>query len=320
MGLSTIGVVGCGLMGSGIAEVLARGGCTVLVHETDTAAATRGRDRIASSLRRAVSSGKLSQEAADAASARIEIGTDLGTLAPVQLCIEAVNEDEGTKIALFGELDRVIERRDAILASNTSSVPIMKLATATSRPQQVIGMHFFNPVPVLPLVELVPSLLTSDEVEATVRSLAEDLLGKTVIRSRDRAGFTVNALLVPYLLSAIRMVESGFASSADIDAGMTNGCAHPVGPLRLTDLIGLDTVAAIASSMYSEFKEPLYSPPPMLLRMVEAGLLGRKSGRGFYQHGSGDEPPPADSGTACSSRSPVRTGLSSAPGLERARW
>lgn len=284
--LPTIGVVGCGLMGSGIAEVFARAGCTVLVHEADATAAACGRDRIAASLRRAVSSGKLSREDADAASARIEIGTDLSALAPVRLCIEAVSEDEGTKVAVFNELDQVVESGDAILASNTSSVPIMKLGTATSRPHQVIGMHFFNPVPVLPLVELVPSLLTSAEVEATVRGLAEGLLGKTVIRSPDRAGFVVNALLVPYLLSAIRMVESGFASPGEIDAGMVNGCAHPMGPLHLTDLIGVDTVAAIASSMYSEFKEPLYSPPPMLLRMVDAGLLGRKSGRGFYEYGS----------------------------------
>jgi 3-hydroxybutyryl-CoA dehydrogenase len=282
----TIGVVGCGLMGSGIAEVFARAGCTVLVREADATAAARGRDRIAASLRRAVSSGRLSQKDADTASARIQIGADLSALAPAQLCIEAVSEDEGTKIALFNELDQVVESADAILASNTSSVPITKLGTATSRPHQVIGMHFFNPVPVLPLVEVVPSLLTSAEVEATVRGLAEGLLGKTVIRSPDRAGFIVNALLVPYLLSAVRMVESGFASPADIDAGMVNGCAHPMGPLRLADLIGIDTVTAIASSMYSEFKEPLYSPPPMLLRMVDAGLLGRKSGRGFYGYGS----------------------------------
>jgi 3-hydroxybutyryl-CoA dehydrogenase len=282
----TIGVVGCGLMGSGIAEVFARAGCTVLVREADATAAARGRDRIAASLRRAVSSGRLSPQDADAASARIQIGADLSALAPAQLCVEAVTEDEGTKIALFHELDQVVESVDAILASNTSSVPIMKLGTATSRPHQVIGMHFFNPVPALPLVEVVPSLLTSAEVEATVRGLAEGLLGKTVIRSPDRAGFIVNALLVPYLLSAVRMVESGFASPADIDAGMVNGCAHPMGPLRLADLIGIDTVTAIASSMYSEFKEPLYSPPPMLLRMVDAGLLGRKSGRGFYGYGS----------------------------------
>ena len=280
---ATVGVVGCGLMGSGIAEVFARSGRTVLVHETSAEAAARGRQRVESSFRRAVGAGKLAAKAADEALGRISVGTDLTALAPVDLCIEAVHEDEGLKTALFAELDRVIESESAVLASNTSSVPIMKLGTATNRPEQVIGMHFFNPVPVLPLVELVPSLLTSLEIEARVRGLAEEL-GKTVIRSQDRAGFVVNALLVPYLLSAVRMVESGFASAADIDAGMTNGCAHPMGPLRLADLIGIDTVSAIAASMYAEFKEPLYAPPPMLLRMVDAGLLGRKSGRGFYEY------------------------------------
>jgi 3-hydroxybutyryl-CoA dehydrogenase len=284
--LPVIGVVGCGLMGAGIAEVFARAGCTVLVHEADATAAARGGDRIGTSLRRAVTSGKLGQADADAALARIEIGSDLRALAPAQFCIEAVTEDEDTKTTLFSRLDQVIESRDAVLASNTSSVPIMKLGRATTRPRQVIGVHFFNPVPVLPLVEIIPSLLTCPEAEATVRGWAEGLLGKTVIRSPDRAGFVVNALLVPYLLAAIRMVESGHASPADIDAGMVNGCAHPMGPLRLADLIGIDTVAAIASSMYSEFKEPLYSPPPMLLRMVEAGLLGRKTGRGFYEYSS----------------------------------
>jgi 3-hydroxybutyryl-CoA dehydrogenase len=284
MDVSTIGVVGCGLMGSGIAEVFARAGSNVLVHENDEAAAAAGRTRIWKSLQRAAAAGKLSNEDAEATLSRIQVGTDLDALAPVGLCIEAVHEDEALKVALFKRLDSVITSDDAVLASNTSSVPIMKLGTATRRPQNVIGLHFFNPVPVLPLVELVPSLLTSNEVERDIGRLAEHTLGKTVIRSQDRAGFVVNALLVPYLLSAIRMVESGFASAEDIDAGMVNGCAHPMGPLRLTDLIGVDTVAAIAVSMYSEFKEPLYAPPPMLLRMVDAGLLGRKSGRGFYEY------------------------------------
>jgi 3-hydroxybutyryl-CoA dehydrogenase len=178
----------------------------------------------------------------------------------------------------------VVVRDDAVLASNTSSIPIMKLGTATRRPEQVVGLHFFNPVPVLALVEVVPSLLTSTETVKRVQHLAEDELGKTVIRSQDRAGFIVNALLVPYLLSGVRMLESGFASARDIDAGMVKGCAHPMGPLQLSDLIGLDTVKAIAESLYDEFKEPLFSPPPMLLRMVDAGLLGRKSGRGFYDY------------------------------------
>jgi 3-hydroxybutyryl-CoA dehydrogenase len=282
--ISTVGVVGCGLMGAGIAEVFARNGYPVLVHESDARAVARGRERIAKSLHRASAAGKLGSENPESVLQRIQVGRDLEALAPVDLCVEAVHEDEALKVALFKELDRVIASEDAILASNTSSVPIMKLGTVTQRPQQVIGLHFFNPVPVLPLVELVPSLLTSSDVERTVRRLVEDDLSKTVIRSQDRAGFIVNALLVPYLLSAIRMVESGFASPADIDAGMTNGCAHPMGPLRLTDLIGVDTVAAIAASMYAEFKEPLYAPPPSLLRMVDAGLLGRKSGRGFYEY------------------------------------
>jgi 3-hydroxybutyryl-CoA dehydrogenase len=174
----------------------------------------------------------------------------------------------------------------AVLASNTSSIPIMKLAMATSRPSQVIGIHFFNPVPVLPLVELVTSLLTSDETAGVAERFAADQLGKQVIRSQDRAGFIVNALLIPYLLSAIRMLESGFATAEDIDLGMVKGCAHPMGPLHLADLIGLDTTMAVANSLYEEFKEPLYAPPPLLARMVEAGLLGRKSGRGFYNYKS----------------------------------
>jgi 3-hydroxybutyryl-CoA dehydrogenase len=160
----------------------------------------------------------------------------------------------------------------------------MKLATATRRPEQVIGIHFFNPVPVLPLVELVASLMTSPDTADTAGSFAGDVLGKHVIRSQDRAGFVVNALLIPYLLSAIRMMESGFATAEDIDAGMVHGCAHPMGPLALTDLIGLDTTMAVAESMYTEFKEPLYAPPPLLSRMVEAGLLGRKTGRGFFNY------------------------------------
>ena len=279
-----VGVVGCGLMGSGIAEVFARAGREVLVHEVDEGAATRGRDRIATSLGRAVRSGKLAQDDSEQVLARITVGTDLDALAPVDLVVEAASEDEGLKTGLFRRLDAALTREDAVLASNTSSIPIMRLGTATARPEQVVGMHFFNPVPVLPLVEVVPSLLTSPATIERVQGLAEDQLGKTVIRSQDRAGFIVNALLVPYLLSAVRVLESGYASAADIDAGMERGCAHPMGPLRLSDLIGLDTVKAIAESMYEEFKEPLYAPPPMLLRMVDGGLLGRKSGRGFYDY------------------------------------
>jgi 3-hydroxybutyryl-CoA dehydrogenase len=279
-----VAVVGCGLMGSGIAEVLARAGRTVLVHEVDDAAAERGRERIGASLARAVRNGKLDEDVRDEVLERVVVGTDLEALAEAELVVEAASEDESVKTDLFRRLDALLVRDDAILASNTSSIPIMKLGTATRRPEQVVGMHFFNPVPVLPLVEVVPSLLTSAETVERVQAVAEDDLGKTVISSQDRAGFIVNALLVPYLLSGVRMLESGFASARDIDAGMVQGCAHPMGPLQLSDLIGLDTIKAIAESLYDEFKEPLFAPPPMLLRMVDAGLLGRKSGRGFYEY------------------------------------
>jgi 3-hydroxybutyryl-CoA dehydrogenase len=284
VGIQNIGVVGCGLMGSGIAEACARAGLDVRVVDLDQATLERGRERVAASIARALQGGKLSGAEAESAQEHIEFSADLGSLADRQLVIEAVVESESEKVAVFQSLDTIVEDPVAILASNTSSIPIMKLAMATSRPSQVIGIHFFNPVPVLPLVELVTSLLTSDETAATAQRFAADQLGKQVIRSQDRAGFIVNALLVPYLLSAIRMLESGFATAEDIDLGMVKGCAHPMGPLHLADLIGLDTTMAIANSLYEEFKEPLYAPPPLLIRMVEAGLLGRKSGRGFYNY------------------------------------
>jgi 3-hydroxybutyryl-CoA dehydrogenase len=284
VGIEKVGVVGCGLMGSGIAEAAARAGLDVHVVDLDGAALERGRDRISASIARAEKAGKLTEPEAQAALARIEFSTDIGSLADRELVVEAVVESEPEKVAVFEALDKVVEAPDAILASNTSSIPIMKLAMATGRPSQVIGIHFFNPVPVLPLVELVTSLLTTDETAATAQRFATEQLGKQVIRSQDRAGFIVNALLIPYLLSAVRMLESGFATADDIDLGMVKGCAHPMGPLALADLIGLDTTMAVANSLYEEFKEPLYAPPPLLARMVEAGLLGRKSGRGFYDY------------------------------------
>ncbi|GAA1289801.1 3-hydroxybutyryl-CoA dehydrogenase [Saccharothrix xinjiangensis] len=273
-------------MGSGIAEVCARAGLDVLVSEVSPDAAEVARGRIASSLGRGVRSGKLSAEDRDAALGRLRFTTDLGDLADRNLVVEAVAENEQVKTEVFTALDKVVEDPHAIFASNTSSIPIMKLGMATGRPEQVIGVHFFNPVPVLKLVELVPSLLTGEQTRSRAEAFVTGVLGKEVIRSQDRAGFVVNALLIPYLLSAIRMMESGFASAEDIDNGMVLGCAHPMGPLRLTDLIGLDTTKAIAESMYEEFKEPLYSPPPLLLRMVDAGLFGKKSGRGFYDYTS----------------------------------
>jgi 3-hydroxybutyryl-CoA dehydrogenase len=279
-----VGVIGCGLMGSGIAEVCARAGLDVLVTEASVNALAAGRARIEKSLGRGVRSGKLSEQERDAALGRTRFTTDIGDFADRQFTVEAVAENEQIKTDVFTALDKVVEDQTAIFASNTSSIPIMKLGMATTRPEQVIGVHFFNPVPVLKLVELVPSLLTGTDTEQRADDFVTAVLHKQVIRSQDRAGFVVNALLVPYLLSAIRMMESGFASADDIDNGMVLGCAHPMGPLRLTDLIGLDTTKAIAESMYAEFKEPLYSPPPLLLRMVDAGLLGKKTGRGFHQY------------------------------------
>jgi 3-hydroxybutyryl-CoA dehydrogenase len=282
--IERVGVVGSGLMGSGIAEVCARAGLDVVVREVDAGAAEAGLARLTTSLDRGVRSGKLDEEARDAALARIRVTTDLDELADRQLVVEAVIEDEPSKVEVFRALDKTVVDPTAVLASNTSSIPIMKLGIATERPEQVIGIHFFNPVPVLRLVELVTSLLTSPETVTRAETFASEVLDKKVIRSQDRAGFVVNALLIPYILSAIRMMESGFATADDIDTGMVEGCNHPMGPLHLADLIGLDTTQAVAQSLYEEFKEPLYAPPPMLSRMVEAGLLGRKSGRGFYDY------------------------------------
>ncbi len=246
MEIQRVGVVGCGLMGSGIAEAAARAGLDVRVVDLDQASLDRGRQRISDSIGRAQKAAKLSESEAEAALASIEYSADLGSLADRQLVVEAVVESEAEKVAVFEALDKVVEAPDAVLASNTSSIPIMKLAMATGRPSQVIGIHFFNPVPVLPLVEVVSSLLTSDETVDKAERFATEQLGKQVIRSQDRAGFIVNALLIPYILSAVRMLESGFATADDIDMGMVKGCAHPMGPLHLADLIGLDTTMAIA--------------------------------------------------------------------------
>ncbi|MFD9030953.1 3-hydroxybutyryl-CoA dehydrogenase [Streptomyces sp. NPDC059567] len=286
-----VGIVGCGLMGSGIAEVCAKAGRDVVVMESDGPAAEAGLRRITRSLARATAAGKLTAAERDAATGRITLTTDWDRMADRDLVVEAVAEDERAKLEVFARLDATVERRDAVLATNTSSIPVIRLAAVTSRPAQVIGLHFFNPVPVLPLVELVPSLLTGEETVRRAEAFASEALGKRVIRAKDRSGFVVNALLVPYLLAAVRMAESGTASAEDIDLGMTLGCAHPLGPLALADLIGLDTVQAIARSMYAEYREPLYAPPPLLARMVDAGMLGRKTGRGFhtYPARTGDE-------------------------------
>ncbi|PND59718.1 3-hydroxybutyryl-CoA dehydrogenase [Mycobacterium sp. ENV421] len=284
MSIERVGVVGAGQMGSGIVEVCAKAGANVVVYEPTDALINAGRDRVTSSLERATSKGKLSEADRDATLARLTFTTDMAALSDRQLVIEAVVEDEAVKGKIFAQLDELITDPDAVLASNTSSIPIMKIAAATKNPSRVLGLHFFNPVPVLPLVELVNTLVTSADAIARVEQFAGEVLGKKVVRCGDRSGFVVNALLVPYLLSAIRMVEAGVATIEDVDTAIVAGLSHPMGPLRLSDLIGLDTMKLIADSMYDELKDAHYAPPPLLLRMVEAGQLGKKSGQGFYTY------------------------------------
>lgn len=271
-------------MGSGIAEVCARRGIDVTVVELDRERAVASRQAIERSLARALTAGKLDAATHADALRRLSYATDIEELAGADTAIEAIVESEAAKREVFRALDRVLPEA-RFLATNTSSVPIMKLAAETSRPERVLGLHFFNPVPVMTLVEVVRSIMTSDAAVAEAKDLAREL-GKEVIDSQDRAGFVVNALLVPYLLAAIRMYESGFASLEDIDRGMVLGCAHPMGPLALSDLIGLDTLQAVAESMHDEFRDSACVPPALLNRMVEAGLLGRKTGRGFYKYGA----------------------------------
>jgi 3-hydroxybutyryl-CoA dehydrogenase len=283
--IERVGVVGAGQMGAGIAEVSLRAGADVRIYEPTDALVTAGRDRIEKSLDRGVSKGKLSQEERDGALSKLSVTTTLADMSDRQLVIEAIVEDDAVKAKVFAELDAVITDPDAVLASNTSSIPIMRIAAATKNPGRVLGLHFFNPVPVLPLVELIGTLVTTDAALERTEKFASEVLGKQVVRCSDRSGFVVNALLVPYLLSAVRMVEAGFATIEDVDTAVVAGLSHPMGPLRLSDLVGLDTLKLIADKMFEEFKEPLYAPPPLLLRMVEAGQLGKKSGQGFYSYG-----------------------------------
>jgi len=274
-----VGIVGGGIMGSGIAEVAARSGCDVVLREVNEGAQAR----LTASLDKAVRNGKLAVGERDAIIDRVRFTDTLDDLSECDLVAEAAIEDEDAKTAIFAALGKVV-RPDVLLTSNTSSIPIMKLAAVTPSPQRVVGMHFFNPATVLPLVEVIPCELTSDETVQRVHEFAHDRLGKTIITAKDRAGFVVNALLIPYILSAVRMYESGFAAKEDIDRGMVKGCAHPMGPLALADLIGLDTLLAVSASLYEEFRDPASVAPALLNRMVEAGLLGRKSGRGFYEY------------------------------------
>ncbi|WP_289935420.1 3-hydroxybutyryl-CoA dehydrogenase [Streptomyces sp. S.PNR 29] len=284
LAIRRVGVVGCGVMGAGLAEVCARAGRDVLVAASGPEGLARGRARLERSLAAGVRRGKATEAERDAALARVTFTTDLADLRDRQLVLEAAPEHEPTKLRLFRTLDEIVEDPQAILASNTSALSIMRLARATGRPGQVLGLHFFNPAPVLPLVEVVGSLLTDDRTRRIAAEFATTVLGKQVVQAADRSGFVVNALLIPYLLAAVRMHESGFATAEDIDKAMTLGCSHPMGPLALADLIGLDTVAAIGTALYEEFREPTYAVPPLLSRMVDGGLLGRKSGQGFYTY------------------------------------
>lgn len=277
-----VGIVGAGHMGTGIAETVARAGYEVVAYEPDGAALERSRETLEASVQRAVARGKLGDGEAAALVERVNRTTRLEDLAPAELVVEAVVEDPQVKAELFGRLDRLVGP-DAVLASNTSSIPIAMLGAATERPDRVLGLHFFNPAPVMQLVEVVVGLDTSEETVERGEAFAR-ALGKRTVRTKDRAGFIVNHLLVPYLMAAVRMYEEGFASREDIDEGMRLGCGHPMGPLALCDLVGIDVLDAICDSLYEEFKRPEYAPPPLLKRMVVSGRLGRKSGRGFYDY------------------------------------
>jgi 3-hydroxybutyryl-CoA dehydrogenase len=280
-----VGVVGGGLMGSGIARACALAGTDVVLCELDDGAALATHAKVEQSLERAVARGLLSTTDRDQALDRLMFTADLDSMGDRTLVIEAIVEDEATKRELFAYLDKIVVGQSSALASNTSSIPVTRLASATSRPERVLGMHFFNPVPSMKLVEVVSTPRTDPAVTDDVARYARAVLGKHVLRCADRAGFVVNSLLTPYLLSAIRMLESGFASADEIDRGMVHGCGHPVGPLALADFVGLDTLLAAATSMYQELLDQAFAPPPLLRRMVESGLIGAKSGRGFYEHG-----------------------------------
>ena len=278
-----VGVVGAGLMGSGIVEVAARAGAEVTFVEPTQELVLAGRERIARSLGTAVERGKLDAVERDAIVARIAASTDLGALADVDLVVEAATEDEAAKLAVFRRLDAVT-RSEVILASNTSSIPIGRLASATRRPAEVIGIHFFNPPPVMPLVELIPAASTSEETLAAAETWAASL-GKTTVVSRDEAGFIVNRVLIPFLNDAIGLLDRGVATREDIDTACRLGLGHPMGPLQLADLIGLDTVAAIGEVLATANADDRFGPPPMLRRLVEEGKLGCKTGEGFYPYG-----------------------------------
>jgi len=282
MAIKTVGVVGCGLMGSGIVEVIAKKNYNVIVREVNDDFLGKGLERIQKSMAKAVERNKLSATDRDAAWARVKGTTNLQDLAACDLVVEAAIENLKLKKEIFKELDAVT-RPDVILASNTSSLAVTEMAGMTRKPDKVLGLHFFNPVPVMPLLEMVRTFLTSEETYTTARAFGEGL-GKTVIVSRDVPGFIVNALLIPFQLDAIRLLENGVATKEDIDTGIKLGLNHPMGPLTLCDFVGIDTVLFVADAVFEETKDVRYAAPPLLRRMVAAGYLGRKSGKGFYDH------------------------------------
>lgn len=288
MTIDRVGVLGGGLMGSGIAESVAAAGLPVVVREIHEEAIGAARRRIEGSLEHAVDRGKLDSAAREAVLARIDLTTEVDDLADADLVIEAVPEDAALKGDVLADVASRVSA-DAILASNTSSIPIAQLAARVPGPERVLGLHFFSPVPVMKLVEVVVALDSSDEVVTTAGEFVRRI-GKVPIETKDRSGFIVNMLLVPYLMAAVRMYEDGFATREAIDEGMRLGCGHPMGPLTLCDFIGLDVLYSVCDSLYEEFKRPEYAPPPLLKRMVASGRLGRKTGYGFYEYETAPSP------------------------------
>ncbi len=284
MGIRRVGVVGGGQMGGGVAELTAKAGLPTVVKEVSPEAAERSSAGIRKSLDRALERGKLDESAHAAVLGNLTFTTGYDDLADCDLVVEAVVESFDLKAEIFQAIDEVVVSPDAVLATNTSSIPIIDIAMTTARPEQVIGLHFFNPAPVMKLVEVIPSVRTDEAVTSAITAFATDVLDKVVVAARDRAGFVVNMLLVPYLNAAMRMYADGHASASDIDNGMKLGAGHPMGPLELSDMIGLDTMMLVAETLFAEYGDDFYLPPPLLRRMVAAGHLGRKTGSGFYNY------------------------------------